>query len=215
MVVLAALTILLHHFTGQRDIRIGTLTANRNLKETEKLIGYFVNTVIIRTQVSPRWTFSQLLKRVQKNALEAFAHQDVPIEELQSGLEKKRKAAQQPLFQVLLNYRNLAIQSPDDSGLIFAPWDGKNRLPHPGITMTTLDLIIELRETSTKLTGAATYKTDIFSERLIAQIIDGFKTILARVNFQSDCRVSNIFDKSYGERKHSSRTVAPFSQRRN
>jgi amino acid adenylation domain-containing protein len=203
MIILTALNIVLHRFTGQRDIRIGTLAANRSLKETEKLIGYFVNTVIICTRVPPRWTFRRLLKRVQKNALEAFAHQDVPIEELDSALEKKRKTIRQPLFQVLFNYRNLAFQSRNDSGLIFAPWDGKNRLPHPGITMTTLDLIIELRETSTKLTGAVTYKTEIFSEQLIAQIIDSFHIILARVNLQSDCRVSNIFDRSYGERKQS------------
>jgi amino acid adenylation domain-containing protein len=195
MIILTAINILLHHSTGQRDIRIGTLAANRNLKGTEKLIGYFVNTVIVRTQMSPDWTFRQLLKRVQKNALEAFAHQDIPIEELESALETKRKAAQQPLFQVLLNYRNLVFQSGDDSGLIFAPWNGKNRLPHAGITMTTLDLIIELRETSTKLTGAVIYKTKIFSERLITQMIDNFHIVLARVNLQSDCLVSNIFDR--------------------
>ncbi len=111
MVLLTAINIVLHHLTGQRRIRIGTLAANRNLKGTENLIGYFVNTVIVQTQVPPRWTFRQLLKCVQKNALGAFAHQDIPIEELESALETKRKAARQPLFQVLFNYRNLAFQS--------------------------------------------------------------------------------------------------------
>jgi amino acid adenylation domain-containing protein len=200
MVMLTILNVLLCCFTGRRDIRIGTLAANRGQKETERLIGYFVNTVIVRTEVLPQWTFRRLLKRVQKNALEAFAHQDIPLEELESALERKRQTARQTLFQVLLNYRNLAFQSRENSGLTFAPWGGKNRLPHPGITMTTLDLIIELRETATKLTGAVTYKTDIFSEQLIDQIIDAFHTILARVNLQPDCRVSNIFDRFCAER---------------
>jgi len=211
MIILTALNILLHRFTGQRDIRVGTLAANRSLKETEKLIGYFVNTVIICTRVPPQWTFRRLLKRVQKNVLEAFAHQDVPIEELESALEKKPQTARQPLFQVLFNYRNLAFQSRDDSGLIFAPWDGKNRLAHPGITMSTLDLMIELRETLTKLTGAVTYKTDLFDERLIAKIIDSFQIILTRVNLQPGCRVSNIsIDGAAKEGKvNSSRAVSP------
>ena len=181
MVILTALNILLHRFTGQRDIRIGTLAANRSLKETEKLIGYFVNTVIVRTRFSSKWTFRRLLKRVQKNALEAFAHQDIPIEELESALEKKRKAASRPLFQVMFNYRNLAFQSRDYCGLQFAPWDGKNRVAHPGITISTLDLMVELRETSTKLTGAVTYKTDLFSGPFIARMIDSFHEILLQV----------------------------------
>jgi amino acid adenylation domain-containing protein len=210
MIILTALNILLHRFTGQRDIRIGTLAANRGLEGTEKLIGYFVNTVIVCTRVRPQGTFRRLLKRVQKNALEAFAHQDLPIEELESALEKKRKTAGQPLFQVLFNYRNLAFQSRDVSGLTFAPWDGKNRKAHSGITMSTLDLMIELRETSTKLTGAVTYKTDIFSEQLIAQLIDSFRIILAGVYLQPDCRVSNIsINGTARESKaNSSRTVS-------
>jgi amino acid adenylation domain-containing protein len=211
MIILTALNILLHRFTGQRDIRIGTLAANRSLKETEELIGYFVNTVIVRTRFSSKWIFRRLLKRVQKNALEAFAHQDIPIEELESALEKKRKMARQPLFQVMFNYRNLAFQSRDYCGLQFAPWDGKNRVTHPGITMSMLDLMIELRETSTKLTGAVTFKTDLFSEPLIAQMIDSLHVILARVSRQPDCRVSNIsIDATVRENKvNGSRTVSP------
>jgi len=203
LIILTAINILLYHSTGQRDIQIGTLAANRNVKGTENLIGYFVNTVIVRSQVSRDWTFRQLLKRVQKNALEAFAHQDIPIEELEAALQTQRKATRQPLFQVLLNYRNLAFQSRGDSALIFAPWNGKNRIQHPGITMTTLDLIIELRETSTKLTGAIIYKTKIITERHITQLIDKFHRVLAQVILQPDCRVSNIFDRRYAEGKRS------------
>jgi amino acid adenylation domain-containing protein len=211
MIMLTALNILLHRFTGQRDIRIGTLAANRSLEETEKVIGYFVNTVIVCTRVPPHWTFRRLLRRVQKNALEAFAHQDIPIEELESALEKKRKTGRRPLFQVLFNYRNLAFQSRHVSGLTFAPWVGQNRMAHPGITISMLDLMIELRETSTRLTGAVVYKTDIFSEQLIGQMIDNFHVILARANLQLDCRVSNIsIDGTARESKvNSSRTISP------
>jgi len=192
IVILSALNVLLHHFTGQRDIRIGTLVANRSQKETEKLIGYFVNTVIVRTRVSPKWAFQRLLKQVQKIALEAFAHEELPIEDLESELENKRKTARQPLFQVMFNYRNLAFQSRDACGLTFAPWSGKNRVAHPGITISTLDLMIELRETSTKLTGAVTFKTDLFSEPLIAQMINSFREMFVRVISHPAIRVSRI-----------------------
>ena len=210
IVILSALNVLLYHFTGQRDIRIGTLVANRSQKETEKLIGYFVNTVILRTRVSPKWTFQRLLKQVQKIALEAFVHQELPIEDLESALEKKRKMARQPLFQVMFNYRNLAFQSQEYSGLVFAPWDGRNRLAHPGITMSTLDLMIELRETSTKLTGAVTFKTDLFSDKLIADMLDNFHEILARVILQADFRAS-INSLNRTQRKNKANTTRPVS----
>ena len=93
MVLVAALNILLHRFTGETDIRVGTLAANRGQPGTEGIIGYFVNALILRTAISPQMECQEVLKAVRRVCLSAFAHQDVPFEVLESVLEKSISSA--------------------------------------------------------------------------------------------------------------------------
>ncbi|NEO70811.1 non-ribosomal peptide synthetase, partial [Moorena sp. SIO3H5] len=103
MTLLAAFGTLLHRYSGQEDILIGTPIANRNRREIEPLIGFFVNTLVIRTDLSGNPCFRELLRRVRSVTLDAYAHQDVPFEKLVEQLQPERSLNYNPLFQVLFN----------------------------------------------------------------------------------------------------------------
>ena len=108
MTLLAAFQILLHRLTGQEDIAVGSPIAGRNRSEIEGLIGFFINTLVLRTDLSGNPTFTELLARVRRDCLEAYAHQDVPFEKLLEELRPKRDLSRTPLFQVFLNMVNVA-----------------------------------------------------------------------------------------------------------
>ena len=104
MTVLAAFAVLLGRYTGLDDVVVGTPVANRDRAETEDLIGFFVNTLVMRADLSGDPSFTGLLGRVRAMALEAYAHQDLPFEQLVDELVTDRDRSRTPLFQVLLNY---------------------------------------------------------------------------------------------------------------
>ena len=104
MTVLAALMVLLGRYTGLDDVVAGTPVANRDRAETEDLIGFFVNTLVLRADLSGDPSFTELLGRVRAMALEAYAHQDLPFEQLVDELVTERDRSRTPLFQALLDY---------------------------------------------------------------------------------------------------------------
>jgi NRPS condensation-like uncharacterized protein/acyl carrier protein len=192
MVLLAALSVVLFECTGQTDIRIGTLVANRRRKETEMTIGHFVNTVIVRIRLSPRMTFSRLLRNVRDVTLEACAHQELPFEQLARVFEKECKIERSSLFQVLFMYQHMTALPLEPSGLTFAP------LPiYPIGTdldrgITSFDVILDLRELSTKLTGSLTYKTDILDEVDVAGVMKSLGRIVGCMISRSEDPVSSV-----------------------
>ncbi|MEE1905359.1 condensation domain-containing protein, partial [Pseudomonas inefficax] len=95
----------LHRYSGQADIRVGVPTANRNRVETEHLIGFFVNTQVLRAEFDMQLTFSELLQQVRQRVLGAQAHQDLPFEQLVEALQPERNLGHNPLFQVLYNHQ--------------------------------------------------------------------------------------------------------------
>ena len=109
MLLLAALQVLLHRYTGQSDIVIGTDIANRTTAETEGLIGFFVNQLVLRSHVTPELSFREVLGRAREVALGAYAHQDLPFEELVKALNPERSLAHAPLFQVKLTFARAAF----------------------------------------------------------------------------------------------------------
>ncbi|MGA1622030.1 MAG: condensation domain-containing protein, partial [Synechocystis sp.] len=107
MVVLAAFQLLLSRYTGEQDIVVGTPIANRRYLETEKLIGCFANTLVLRSDLSGNPTFRELLARIRTTTQAAYAHQDLPFEKLVEALHPDRDMSRMPLFQVMFAFQNL------------------------------------------------------------------------------------------------------------
>src|SRR5690606_14176114 len=109
MTLLAAFQVLLSKYSGQTDFAVGSPSAGRNQKETEKLIGFFVNTLALRANLTGDPTFLELLKRVRETALSAFAKQDVPFEKVVNLLQPERSLSHTPLFQVMFALQNVPV----------------------------------------------------------------------------------------------------------
>ncbi|MGK6311351.1 condensation domain-containing protein, partial [Variovorax sp. DT-64] len=105
MVLLAGLQVLLSRYSGQGDIRVGVPIANRHRVETEGVIGFFVNTQVLRNRVEPRASLGEVLEQARQAALGAQAHQDLPFEQLVEALQPERSLGSSPLFQVLFNHQ--------------------------------------------------------------------------------------------------------------
>jgi non-ribosomal peptide synthetase component F len=178
IVVLAALNVLLYRLTGQRDIRIGTMMANRPRRESEDTIGHFVNTVVLRTRINPNLGFGELLNTVRNVFFATYAHQELPFEVLARVLENERSLHRESLFQVLLSYRTSVFQPNESFGVQFASWNLSNRNIGVELTATTFDLTFTLTETTTKLTGTVNYNVDAFDQKAITLMIKHFNTVV-------------------------------------
>jgi len=192
MVLVAALKILLYRYTGQRDIYIGALVANRGCTETEGTIGHFVNTVILRTDLAPEMTVKQLLSQVQKAALLAYAHQELPFEQLARISERDRTIDRGSLFQVLLNYQHHHFESSQIAGLTFAPLDLQQSREDSDLVLTTFDLILTAREASTSLTGCVNYKTNVIGEEDVKNMLESFTKLLGNLTAHSAKQIASI-----------------------
>ena len=156
MTLLTAFQGLLHRYTGQDDIVVGTPIANRNRAEIEGLIGFFVNTLVMRTDTSGNPVFRELLKQVRKSTLDAYAHQDLPFEKLIMELKPERDLSRNPIFQVMFALQNVPRFHPGTS------WSDAES--HMGIedTRTRFDLEVHLSETMEGLKCTFVYNTDLF-----------------------------------------------------
>jgi amino acid adenylation domain-containing protein len=174
MTLLAAFDILIYYLTGQTDICVGTDVANRNRAEIEKLIGFFVNQLVLRAKLSPDSTFEELLREVRETTLGAYAHQDLPFEKLVETLNLKRDSNRHPLFQVKMVYQNARAEDPSLTGLRITP-----------ITRTIgaakLDLLLDLTDVEQGLKATLQYNTDLFEEPTPQRIISRFQTLLDRI----------------------------------
>jgi hypothetical protein len=192
MVFVTAVSILLHIYTGERDIRIGTLVANRGRKETEGLIGHFINTVILRISVSRNLLVKQLLRQVRKITLAANAHSEVPFEEIARMLEAELNVERSSLFQILLNYELAPLASLEMGGVTIASSGIHQLKKDREVTLTACDLIFNMRETSTKLTGTVNYKIKTCTDCLITEMIRDLKKILEQLSLKSESTVSRV-----------------------
>ena len=159
MVTLAALNFVLHAHTGEQDIRVGTLVANRRFRETGKiLIGYFVNAVVLRLRLKPDMNWKDLLHLAREITLGAYAHQELPFGRLAHALDQDGRVKGNSLIQVLLNYQNLSLPPAEFPGPTFAVLDFQEAKLDSEMALTAVDLIFDLRETSTGLTGSVNYR---------------------------------------------------------
>lgn len=186
MVFLAAFTIMLHHVTGGDDIIVGTDVANRNRAETEGLIGFFVNQLVLRTDLSANPTFQELLERVCKMTLEAYDHQDLPFEMLVVALQPQRSLRHAPLFQV-----KLVLQTPP-MGSIKLPELRLSAL-EVGRETAGFDVLLYLWEMPDGFKGWLEYSTELFAAATMARLTEHLTTVLHRGVTQPDTRLS-VFD---------------------
>ncbi|WP_143495563.1 condensation domain-containing protein, partial [Pseudomonas sp. PE-S1G-1] len=177
MLLLASFQGLLHRYSGQSDIRVGVPVANRNRVETEGLIGFFVNTQVLKAEVDPQQRFSELLQQVKTAALGAEAHQDLPFEQLVEALRPERNLSHSPLFQVLYNHQSAGRQAiPQLPGLVIKAQEWESRTAQFDLTLDTLDADGELSAT-------LTYATDLFdastAQRMAAHWLNLLQGIVA------------------------------------
>ncbi len=135
MTLLAAFQTLLYRYTGQEDIIVGTPIAGRNREETEGLIGLFLNSLAIRTNLEGNPTFRQLLHQVREVTLEAYSHQDLPFEKLVEELQPERSLSRHPVFDVMLNLNNTSQTTLQLPELTITPFQGLTE-PESKFSMT-------------------------------------------------------------------------------
>ncbi len=185
MTLFSAFVILLYRYSGQDDILIGTVIANRNRAETEPLIGFFVNTLVLRTRLSEQMTFRELLDQVRETSLDAYAHQDLPFEKLVEELQPERTLSHSPLFQVMFHLQNAVTESLDLSGL------GMDELEIETQT-AKFDLSLSMAESEDGLVGTINYNTDLFDAATVERIAEHFEQLLGAVVSKPDEQISRL-----------------------
>ncbi|QIR37151.1 amino acid adenylation domain-containing protein [Tolypothrix sp. PCC 7910] len=174
MTLLTGFVILLSRYSNQQDILVGSPIANRNRSEIESLIGFFVNILVLRTDVSGNPTFWELLQRVRQVAIEAYAHQDVPFEQVVEALQPERNLNYSRLFQVMF----VLLNTPP------------GKLELPGLSLTQLeienptakfDITLLMTETEQGLTASLEYNSDLFEPATITRMAGHLQTLLERI----------------------------------
>ncbi len=185
MTLLAGFKCLLHRITGQDDIAIGTPIANRTHKELEPLIGFFVNSLLLRNDLSGRPSYRDVLQRVRGSALEAYDHQDLPFEKLVEDLQPERDLARNPLFQVIFQLH------ADQTGAAVAENTGLGLIEVDRATVK-FDLRLEFKETPDGLSGAFEYSTDLFLPERIERLTEYLIAIYEEMARAPDALVSDL-----------------------
>jgi hypothetical protein len=185
MTLLATFKVLLHRYTQQEDIIVGTPIANRNRSEIEGLIGFFVNTLVLRANLGSNPTFRELLQEVREVTLGGYAHQDLPFERLVEELQPGRNLSHNPLFQVMFILQNASTQV----------------LHLPELTLELLkaekntanfDLTLSLTETEAGLKGDLEYNTDIFDAARINRMLGHFQVLLEGIVTNREQRLAKL-----------------------
>ena len=169
--LLAAFQTLLHRYSGQDDIVVGSPVAGRTREEVEGLIGFFVNTLVLRNDFSGSPTFRELLARVRKNALDAYSHQDVPFEKLVEELQPERDLSYNPFFQVMFQLGHYPTQSVSPGDMNIEEYEFGNDI-------AKFDLSVGLRDDERGLTGSVEYRIDLFDQTTIERMLGHFQTLL-------------------------------------
>lgn len=185
MTLAAALAALLQRYSGQEDICLGTPIANRSRSETENLIGFLLNTLVLRIDLSGETSFRALLGRVRETALGAYAHQDLPFETLVEALQPARDRSRSPFFQVMIDLQMAPLEA----------------LALPGVTLSPLrvdngtakfDLAFSLEQSRAGVSGYVNYNSDLFDATTIDRLIGHFQNLLGNLLAAPDASVSEL-----------------------
>ncbi|MET0399063.1 MAG: non-ribosomal peptide synthase/polyketide synthase, partial [Longimicrobiaceae bacterium] len=185
MTLLAAWQLLLSRHAGQEDVVVGSPIAGRTHLELEGLIGFFVNTLALRTDLSGDPTFAELLARVRETTLGAYAHQDVPFEKLVEELEVPRSLAHSPLFQAVLSLQNVDRMEARVGEAVVEPMGS-------GAVTVRFDLTLALREEGEEIRGALTYRSELWDGDTVGRMLDHLRRLLEQVAADPARRVSGL-----------------------
>jgi amino acid adenylation domain-containing protein/non-ribosomal peptide synthase protein (TIGR01720 family) len=185
MTLLAAFNVLLHRYSAQEDIIVGSPIANRNRLELEGLIGCFVNTLALRTDLSGNPTFLELLKRLRNNVLQDFEYQDMPFDKLVDRLEIQRDHSRQALYQVMFILQNTAVTTINLEGLTLKPLVADKG-------SSKFDLTLELYDGEESIYGWFEYNTDIFHWNTIQRLAENFTVLLESIVRVPEERISEL-----------------------
>ena len=194
MTLLAAFKVLLHCYTSRDDLVVGTPVANRNRLETEGLIGFFVNALVLRTDLSGNPTFREVVRRVREVCLGAYAHQDLPFERLVEELHLARDLSRNPLFQVMFVLQNASVHALELPGLSLNPVIADGGTTH-------FDLTLLVADTEQGLVGTAEYNTDLFNADTITRMLTYFQTLLEAIVKDPDQHLSELSLLTHAERQ--------------
>ncbi|MCP4656403.1 MAG: amino acid adenylation domain-containing protein, partial [bacterium] len=185
MTLLAAFMALLHRYTGQRDLAVGSPIAGRNRAEIEALVGFFVNTLVLRGDLSADPSFAELLGRVREVALGAYAHQDLPFEKLVEELEPERDQSRPPLVQVLLALQDAAPEDVELPELVLSHLETDRR-------SAMFDLTVMLRQEPQRLAGYVEYAVDLFDRTSIVRLARHWRVLLRALAARPQQRISTL-----------------------
>ncbi|MEE8586949.1 MAG: amino acid adenylation domain-containing protein, partial [Acidobacteriota bacterium] len=171
MTLLAGVQAFWGRCAGQQDVCVGSPIANRNKAETEALIGFFINTLVMRTDLSGEPTFEELLGRARQTALEAYAHQDIPFEQVVEALQPERSLSRTPLFQVMFALQNVPAAELELPGLKLVPIQRAEPL-------AKFDLTLTMSEGEKGLAGALSYSTDLFDPTTARRLVEQLRRFL-------------------------------------
>ena len=202
MVLMATFKTLLYQLTRQTDICVGTVIADRNFQHTEKLIGYFINTLPIRSQLNPNSNFADFLNEVKVNCLEAFDFQEVPFEKIVAAVQPERKLGDNPLFQVMFLLQNTfedrdwKIDDLEVEMLEIKPKRAK------------FDLLFTVSEGVNGLKGLMEYKTSLFNSEEIDEIIRKYLQLLEVLYQQPYEPIDHLFMEKEQEKANISEIIS-------
>jgi len=185
MLLLAGWSILLSRYSGQEDLVIGSPIANRSQVEIESLIGFFVNTLALRIDLSGNPTFLELLQQVKATTLGAYAHQDVPFEKLVQELDVERDLSYNPLFQVMLTWQNVPRESVALSDVTFKALKSEKQ-------MAKFDMTLRLTQRADGIVGRWEYNSDLFDTSTIERMSGHFAMLLQRMVAQPETPVQQL-----------------------
>ncbi|KAA0584987.1 AMP-binding protein, partial [Azospirillum lipoferum] len=194
MLLLSAFSLLLHRHSGQGDIAIGVPVANRDRAECEGVVGFFVNTQVLRLRIDGRDRVADLLAHVRQTALEAQAHQDLPFEQLLEALKLERSLSYNPLFQVMFNHQRR-------DGRVSATMDGLRVQPMAlDSAVASYDLTLDtVEEEGGGIEACFTYATDLYDHDRIDRLRRHFETLLLGLVADAGCRVGDVALLTAGE----------------
>lgn len=185
MTLLAGFVVLLRYYSGQDEIVVGSPVANRGRRELERVVGFFVNNLVLRTRLSEADRFNEVLMQVRKVCLEAFAHQQVPFERLVEEIQPDRDLSRNPLFQVAFALQREALEALQLDGV------ESSRLP-VNVQTTHVDLECHMIESQHGLTARLVYSTDLFDESTMVRFLEHYERLLASVAASPECRLDEL-----------------------